>query len=40
MASIHSQNSFPAITQFQGGEVGRLMDPFYHNPYTEQFNIG
>ncbi|HYL74771.1 MAG TPA: carboxypeptidase regulatory-like domain-containing protein [Bryobacteraceae bacterium] len=33
-------NSFPAITQFQGGEVGRLMDPAYHNPYTEQFNIG
>jgi hypothetical protein len=33
-------NSFPAITGFQGGEVGRLMDPFYHNPYTEQVNIG
>ena len=30
----------PPLTQFQGGEVGRLMDPFYHNPYTEQFNIG
>lgn len=30
----------PPLTQFAGGEVGRLMDPYYHNPYTEQFNIG
>ncbi len=30
----------PAPTQFQGGEVGRLMDPHYHNPYTQQANIG
>jgi outer membrane receptor protein involved in Fe transport len=30
----------PALTKFEGGEVGRLMDPYYHNPYTEQFNIG
>jgi hypothetical protein len=29
-----------APTKFLGGEVGRLMDPFYHNPYTEQFNMG
>src|SRR5260370_14945517 len=33
-------NSFPGVTQFQGGEIGRLMDPSYHNPSTEQFNIG
>ena len=35
---------FPATpapaTKFVGGEVGRLMDPNYHNPYTEQMNIG
>ena len=30
----------PALTQFQGGEVGQLIHPDYHNPYTEQFNIG
>lgn len=27
-------------TGFVGGEVGRLMDPYYRNPFTEQFNIG
>jgi hypothetical protein len=35
---------FPAVpappTQFTGGEVGRLMDPLFQNPYTQQFNIG
>ncbi len=30
----------PPLTEFVGGEVGRLMDPNYHNPYTQQFNIG
>ena len=30
----------PAPTKFQGGEVGRLMDPNYHNPYTQQWNFG
>ncbi len=30
----------PGPTQFQGGEVGRLMDPNYHNPYSEQWNAG
>src|SRR5260370_33945626 len=30
----------PALTQFQGGEVGRLLFPHYHNPYTHHRNIG
>jgi hypothetical protein len=30
----------PGPTKFQGGEVGRLMDPFYRNPYNQQWNIG
>jgi len=30
----------PPVTKFQGGEVGRLMDPSYHNPYSEQWNFG
>ncbi len=30
----------PPPTNLEAGSVGRLMDPFYHNPYTEQFNIG
>ena len=30
----------PPLTNFVGGEVGRLMDPNYHNPYTQQFNGG
>jgi hypothetical protein len=30
----------PPVTNFVGGEVGRLLDPDYHNPYTEQANIG
>jgi hypothetical protein len=30
----------PPPTNLLGGSVGRLMDPFYHNPYTEQFNGG
>jgi hypothetical protein len=29
-----------APTNLTAGSVGRLMDPFYHNPYTEQFNGG
>ncbi len=35
---------FPAVppppTKFTGGEVGRMMDPNYRNPYTQQWNIG
>ena len=27
-------------TQFTGGEVGRLMDPDYRNPYSQQWNLG
>ncbi|HYM06187.1 MAG TPA: carboxypeptidase regulatory-like domain-containing protein [Terriglobales bacterium] len=30
----------PPPTAFSGGEVGRLMDPFYRNPYSQQWNIG
>ncbi len=30
----------PPPTKFTGGEVGRLMDPFYRNPYSQQWNIG
>ena len=30
----------PPPTNLTPGSVGRLMDPYYHNPYTEQFNIG
>jgi hypothetical protein len=30
----------PPPTNLAAGSVGRLMDPFYHNPYTEQFNVG
>jgi hypothetical protein len=30
----------PPPTNLTAGSVGRLMDPFYHNPYTEQFNGG
>src|SRR4029077_6503528 len=30
----------PPPTNLTAGSVGRLMDPFYHNPYTEQFNVG
>jgi outer membrane receptor protein involved in Fe transport len=30
----------PPPTNLAAGSVGRLMDPFYHNPYTEQFNGG
>ena len=30
----------PPLTDFVGGEVGRLMDPNYHNPYTQQMNAG
>ncbi|MCG3163797.1 MAG: hypothetical protein JMDDDDMK_05248 [Acidobacteria bacterium] len=30
----------PAQTQLAAGNVGRLMDPDYRNPYTQQWNIG
>src|SRR5262249_7597765 len=30
----------PPLTGFVGGEAGRLMDPTYHNPYTQQANAG
>ncbi|MBZ5611439.1 MAG: carboxypeptidase regulatory-like domain-containing protein [Acidobacteriia bacterium] len=30
----------PPPTNLTAGAVGRLMDPYYHNPYTEQFNAG
>lgn len=30
----------PPATDLQEGFVGRLMDPNYRNPYTEQFNVG
>lgn len=30
----------PGLTKFQGGEVGRLMDPTYRNPINEQMNVG
>ena len=30
----------PPPTNLAANAVGRLMDPFYHNPYTEQFNGG
>src|SRR5262245_16676778 len=30
----------PPPTKFIGDEVGRLMDPNYRNPYTQQWNIG
>ena len=29
-----------ARANFVGGEVGRIMDPDYKNPYTQQLNIG
>ncbi|HWZ34103.1 MAG TPA: carboxypeptidase regulatory-like domain-containing protein [Bryobacteraceae bacterium] len=30
----------PPPTKLPAGSAGRLMDPSYHNPYTEQENIG
>jgi hypothetical protein len=30
----------PPPTAFRGGEVGRIMDPDYKNPYSQQWNIG
>jgi outer membrane receptor protein involved in Fe transport len=30
----------PPATKFAGDEVGRLIDPDYRNPYTQQWNIG
>jgi Carboxypeptidase regulatory-like domain/TonB dependent receptor len=37
-------DAVPAIpappTQLAAGSTARIMDPNYHNPYTEQFNIG
>jgi len=30
----------PARTNFIGGEVGRIIDPDYRSPYTQQANIG
>ncbi|HEY3940664.1 MAG TPA: TonB-dependent receptor [Bryobacteraceae bacterium] len=30
----------PPPTQLAAGSTARVMDPNYHNPYTEQFNIG
>ncbi len=30
----------PPPTKFAGGEAGRLMDPFYRNPYSQQWNVG
>jgi len=30
----------PPITQFTGGEVGRLMSPDYRNPYSQTWNLG
>ncbi len=30
----------PPPTQFTGGEVGRLVDPDYRNPYSQQWNVG
>jgi len=30
----------PPPTVLPAGSTGRLMNPDYHNPYTEQFNIG
>jgi hypothetical protein len=30
----------PPSTQLASGSVGRLMDPYYRNPVTEEFNIG
>ena len=30
----------PPPTNLAAGSVGRLLDPYYHNPYTEQFNVG
>ncbi len=30
----------PPPTQLQGGAVGRLMDPNYRNPYSQQWNLG
>lgn len=30
----------PPATKFVGGEVGRIMDPDYRNPYSQQWNIG
>jgi hypothetical protein len=30
----------PGLTQLPGNATGRLVDPNYQNPYTEQFNAG
>jgi outer membrane receptor protein involved in Fe transport len=30
----------PPQTKFLGGETGRIMDPNYHNPFTQQWNLG
>lgn len=30
----------PPPTTLQAGFTGRLMDPHYHNPYSQQFNVG
>ena len=30
----------PPSTQLAAGSVGRLMDPYYRNPVTEEFNLG
>lgn len=30
----------PPPTQLPAGSTGRLMDPNYHNPYSQQWNIG
>ncbi len=30
----------PPPTSLPAGSTGRLIDPAYHNPYTEQFNVG
>ena len=30
----------PPAKAFQGGETGQIIHPDYHNPYTEQFNLG
>ncbi|HEY2460844.1 MAG TPA: TonB-dependent receptor [Candidatus Acidoferrum sp.] len=30
----------PPLTQLVAGSTGRLMDPLYRNPYSEEFNFG
>ncbi len=30
----------PPPTSLPAGSTGRLIDPFYRNPYTEQYNVG